>query len=103
MLPLDLFAKPSGWRWLYFGGAAQLPFAISACFIVLTREWIIVDTIWDFRGFAVSLAAGVCCLWQLPIGRSACLMLTLIYLPVTGTFLFVFYLEFIGQRYNLWL
>jgi len=104
MLPTGPITKLSRWRWLALVGAACGPFFLSACFIVITREWVVVDdTTWDFVGFAVGLAVGVCCLWALPISRLLHVLLTLIYIPVLGLTLFDFILLFIGQRYNLWL
>ena len=103
VLPTGPITKLSPWRWFALVGAACGPFVLSACFIVITREWVVVDTTWDLVGFAVSLAVGVCCLWALPIRRSLRVLLTLIYVPVLGPTLLDFFLLFIGRRYNLWL
>ena len=95
--------KPSPWQWVYLVAATLAPFAITACYIVVTRELIVVGTTWDFVGLGGSLATGIYCLWQLPISQTACVLSTMIYIPVMGASLVFFSLGFIGQRYNLWI
>jgi len=70
-----------------------------ALFIIATREWIIVDTLWDYLGGGMSLAAGLLCVWQLPVSRLARALFLFLYIPVFGFLLIGFSLALVIQRY----
>ena len=89
-------------RWLFGGGALFLPFVGMATFIIVTREWIILDTLWDYLGIGLSVASGLLCVWQLPLPRLPCAVISIIYIPVVGLMQFGFTFEFVGWRYG-WL
>ena len=94
---------PSPFRWLFGIGALFSPFVVMALFIIATREWIIVDTLWDFLGWALSVATGLFCVWWLPIPRISRALISVIYTPILGYLLIGFSLGFVMQRYNVWL
>jgi hypothetical protein len=48
---------------------------------------------WDYAGLALSMIAGLCCLWQLPISEQKRVLLTVVFVPV-GIFVLVFYALF---------
>ena len=80
-----------------------LPFVLMAVFIIATREWIIIDTVWDYLGGGASIATGLVCVWQLPISRLSRALISFLYVPVAAYFLIGFSLSFVMQRYNVWL
>src|SRR5262245_6302812 len=43
---------PNPIRWLFGIGALFSPFVVMVLFIIATREWIIVDTLWYYLGGA---------------------------------------------------
>ncbi len=91
-------------RWLFGFGALFLPFVVMTVFIIATREWIIIDdTLWDYLGGSLSIAAGLVCVWQLPVPRLSRALISLVYVPVVGYFLVGFSIGFVMQRYNVWL
>ncbi len=102
-VPCIALMQRSSLRWFFLIGVLFMPFVVAACFIVVTREWIIVNTWWDYLGWAGSIAVGLFCVWQLPINRLSRALITVIYTPIVGLFLVDFFLEFIGHRYGRWL
>jgi hypothetical protein len=97
------FCKPSPFWWLFLPGSLVLPFVAEASYVIVTREWIIISTLWDYLGWADSLAVGLACLWQLPISRQSRAAWTFVYVPVVGFLLVDFLSGFIGMRYGAWL
>jgi hypothetical protein len=93
----------SPFRWLFGIGALFLPFVVMSLFIIATREWIIVDTLWDYLGGGLSVVSGLLCVWQLPVPRLSRAIISLAYIPVVGCLLIGFSLGFVMQRYNVWL
>src|SRR5262245_8298422 len=102
-LPCITLTQGSSLRWFFIIGVLFMPFLVAACFIVITREWILVDTGWDYLGWGGSIAAGLFCVWQLPINRLSRALITVIYTPIVGSLLVDFFLGFIGRRYGRWL
>ena len=103
-LPLPiLLPAPSPYRWLFAIGALFLPFAAMAMFLIATREWIVVDTLWDYLGGGLSVGTGLLCVWQLPVPRLSRVLILLLYIPVVSFLLVGFSLGFVMQRYNVWL
>jgi hypothetical protein len=96
-------SKASILWWLFLPASLLLPFAVEASSVIVTREWIIVSTLWDYLGWTASLALGLACLWFLPVSRSARAVMTLIYVPSIGFLLVVFLVDFVGTRYGRWL
>ena len=103
-VPPIALPEPSNLWWFFIIGVFLLPFSMMAILIIATREWISVDkTAWDFIGGGVSVAAGVLCVWQLPIPRLARLMISVVYAPIVGLLLALFSLGFVMQRYGAFL
>ncbi len=90
------------WRWFFLVGVLYLPFAVMALFIVATREWMVLDSIWDYLGISLSAAAGLLCLWLLPIDRLFRALLSFFYAPLISYFLFFYSIFIVGQRYGGW-
>lgn len=102
-IPSIALSSPSGLRWFFLFGVLFFPFLTAACYIIVTREWVITDPSWDYVGLALSLLTGLICLWQLPISWMSRLTFSVIYVPTVSYFLLHFALGFIGHRYGLWL
>ena len=103
LAPSASVPPPSPFRWLFGIGALFSPFVVMALFIIATREWIIVDTQWDYLGGALSVATGLFCVWRLPIPRLSRALISVIYTPILGYLLIGFSLGFVMRRYNVWL
>src|SRR5262245_56903692 len=69
LVPSISLPPVSRFRWLFAVGALFVPFVVMAMFIIATREWIIIDTLWDYLGGGLSIAAGLVCVWLLPVSR----------------------------------
>jgi hypothetical protein len=104
-LPLRSIALScrSNLRWLFLLGALFLPFAVATCFIIVTRELIIVDTTWDYLGWGLSVVPGLCCVWQVPTARLSRFVMSLVYVPIVSWFLLNFAFWFTGFKYGQWM
>jgi hypothetical protein len=93
-VPSIALQSRSPFRWAFLLGALMLPFLIMACWIIATREWIVVDTIWDWLGIGISLVTGLSCVWQLPVSRLTRFVLALVYAPFMACLVVAFALDF---------
>ncbi len=88
--------KPRTVTWLL--GAAFAPvFVMSAALCVLRRPSLNGPG-WGYAAVAVSIAAGLCCLWRLPSSISILsrTWLTVLYVPVVAGLLLLYSLLFVG-------
>jgi hypothetical protein len=101
--PSIALSDVNNWRWLFLVGIMFLPFAVWAGFIIATHEVKIVNTPLDYVGLGLSVVAGLCCLWQLPIGRLSRFVMSVVFFPIISFLLFDFTFWFIGFKYGQWL
>jgi hypothetical protein len=99
-LPSIASSQGNGFRWFFVLGAFCLPYTVMGLFIIATREWIIVDTLWDYFGGGLAVAAGLICVWQLPITCLLRALISIIYIPIIGFSLMLFSLVFVMERYG---
>jgi hypothetical protein len=81
-----------------FGGwlAATIiaPFVVMSVELSLTRHFNISGS-WDFVGLALSIIAGLCCLWQLPTSVMKRAVFTIVFVPVSVMLLTFYSLAFV--------
>jgi hypothetical protein len=82
-----------------FGGwlAATLsaPIIVISVELWITRHFNLGSTNWDWIGLALSLIAGLCCLWRLPVSVTKRVWLAIVFIPIITVLLWFYALLFV--------
>ena len=82
-----------------FGGwlAATLsaPIVVISVELGITRHLNLGSTDWDYVGWVLSLIAGLCCLWRLPVSIAKRAWFTVAFIPVATALLWFYALLFV--------
>jgi hypothetical protein len=81
------------------------PLAVMSIALYVTRRLSVLGASWDYVGILASVAAGLCCLWQLPSGVSflSRTWLAVFYVPAAAGVLMIYTLLFVGIVLGEWL
>jgi hypothetical protein len=75
---------------LYLVAAALAPILAMSVWLWISRHLRSIETRWDDFGLALSMIAGLWCLWRLPISIAKRAWITVVYVPF-GVALLIFY------------
>lgn len=69
--------------WGWFIAMFISPLIVMSVELCLTRLFGRIVTGWDYAGVTLSVVAGLCCLWRLPMTITARAGLTAVFIPVS--------------------
>jgi hypothetical protein len=97
----DERGRPAGWAW-----AATLlgPLAVTSLYLVLSRGLARWDTeASDLAALLLAVALGVGCIARLPYSPAVRVALAIVYVPVGGLAVWIYWVGFVGLVFGDWL
>lgn len=84
-------------------GTLGLPLLFCSIFLVVSHQYQIVNQWFDWTALAISIGAGVACLWRVCRNSTSFAVFAPTYIIATGLGLILYSLWFVGTFFGRWL